>query len=137
MRFTQSVDKAGRAETGCWSARNVSNNTGRGFFMIKFVLASLALVVAAEAYAQSVSGKVNSAVGGATGSVTGGSSGGGSNPFSALNTGGGGSGSVGPGGEAGGGVGVRVGDKTVILKGAVGVEDGRSGAFRAGAGVPF
>lgn len=104
--------------------------------MMKFVLASLALVVAAGAYAQSVSGKVNGAVGSVTGSVAGGSSGG-SNPFSALNTGGGGSGSVGPGGEAGGGVGVRVGDKTVILKGAVGVDDGKSGAFRAGAGVPF
>ena len=110
----------------------------QGDFMIRVALAGLALVAATDANAQSLSGKVTGAVGGLTGSATGGASagGGGSNPFSALNNSGGG-GSLGPGGEAGGGVGVRVGDKTVILKGAVGVEDGRSGAFRAGAGVPF
>jgi len=107
--------------------------------MMKFLLASLTLVVAADAYAQSVSSRVTGAAGGITGSVGAGTTGGGgSNPFSALNSSGGASsGSVGPGGEAGGGVGVRVGDKTVIIKGAVGVDDGKSGAFRAGAGVPF
>ncbi|HEX7789674.1 MAG TPA: hypothetical protein VF467_04005 [Afipia sp.] len=105
--------------------------------MIRTGIVCLALVVATDAYAQSVSSRVTGAVGGVTGSASGGvgPSAGAANPFSALNTSSGSS--LGPGGEANGGLGVRVGDKTVILKGAVGVEDGRSGAFRAGAGVPF
>ncbi|HEX7791667.1 MAG TPA: hypothetical protein VF467_14215 [Afipia sp.] len=110
--------------------------------MIRTGIVCLALTLAADAHAQSVSSRVTGAAGGVTGSVAGGVGGAGgavggagSNPYSALNTSSGGS--LGPGGEAGGGLGVRMGDKTVILKGAVGVEDGRSGAFRAGAGVPF
>ncbi|CAN5514194.1 hypothetical protein BH10PSE11_BH10PSE11_38810 [soil metagenome] len=104
--------------------------------MIRTGIVCLALAIAMDAHAQSVPSRVTGAVGGVTGAASGlGPAAGAANPFSALNTSSGGS--LGPGGEANGGFDVRVGDKTVILKGAVGVEDGRSGAFRAGAGVPF
>lgn len=104
--------------------------------MLKFGVICIALLFITGAHAQSVPSRVTGAAGGVTGAASGlGSAAGAANPFSALDTSSGGS--LGPGGEAGGGLGVRVGDKTVILKGAVGVEDGRSGAFRAGAGVPF
>lgn len=93
----------------------------------------IALLSVADAQAQSVPSRVTNAVGGVTGAASG--LGSAANPYSALNTSTGGS--IGPGGEASGGLGVRMGGKTVILKGAVGVDDGRSGAFRAGAGVPF
>ncbi|WP_024576446.1 MULTISPECIES: hypothetical protein [unclassified Afipia] len=101
--------------------------------MLKFGVICTAVLFVTGAQAQSVPSRVTNTVGGVTGAVpgVGGTTGGGGNPYSALNT------SAGPGGEASGGLGVRVGDKTVTLKGAVGVDDGRSGAFRAGAGVPF
>ena len=100
--------------------------------MLKFGVICIALLFVTGAQAQSVPSRVTNAVGGVTGAVPGvGGLTGGGNPYSALNT------SAGPGGEASGGLGARVGDKTVTLKGAVGVDDGRSGVFRAGAGVPF
>ncbi len=105
--------------------------------MLKFGVICIALMFVTGAQAQSVPSRVTNAVGGVTGAAPGIGSvaGGGANPYAALNSPTGGS--VGPGGDASGGLGVRVGDKTVILKGAVGVDDGRSGVFRAGAGVPF
>src|ERR1700681_2837909 len=100
------------------------------------------LLAIVETSAQSLSGRVTGAVAGVTGSV--GSSAGSSSGSSTVS---GVTSPFGPGrfeygkganvgGELPGGMGVRMGDKTVVIKGAVGVGDDR-GSFKAGAGIPF
>lgn len=95
--------------------------------------ASLFLVFATQAIAQSVTGKVTGAVGGvgsvagqATTGVTGSQSSNGLDLSTSSNT----------GGELPGGLGVKVGDKVIKFRGAAGVGDDR-GNVRAGVGIPF
>jgi hypothetical protein len=114
--------------------------------MIRHISAvtSLLLLAVVETSAQSVSSRVTGAVGGVTGAasvgVSAGASGGSSTVTGATNPFGPGSFDYGNGsnvgGELPGGMGVRMGDKTVVIRGAVGVGDDR-GAFKAGAGIPF
>ena len=103
--------------------------------MGKIISSVLLLLFATGASAQSLSGKVSGAVGG-VGATSGlaagnGSTSGGSNPYSALNDP-----VAGPSGQLPGSYGVKVGDKVIQLRGAVGVGDDRSN-FRADAGIPF
>jgi len=106
--------------------------------MLKVAVVSVFLVAAADSNAQSITGRVTGAVG-STGigtSVSGAgnlTSGAASNPFSVLNDPVSGS-SV--GGDLPGTLGVKVGDKVINFRGAVGVGDDRSN-FRAGAGIRF
>ena len=94
-------------------------------------LASLILLLAAEADAQSVSSRVTGAVSGvgsvAVDATTGGAPA--ADPYR-----------VSPGSAAGGdlsgGVGMKVGEKVIKFRGAVGVGDDR-GNVKAGVGVPF
>ncbi|MBX9711134.1 MAG: hypothetical protein K2X60_08875 [Xanthobacteraceae bacterium] len=102
---------------------------------LKIVLTGTLVFFAGAANAQSVSNRVSgvaSGVGGVAGSA-GAGIGGVANPFAGLSDYGGASPS---GGVLPGGMGVKVGDKTVTIKGAVGVGDDRS-TFKAGAGIPF
>ena len=103
---------------------------------------SAALLLATDISAQSVTSKVTGAAAGATGSAGASAGVGGApaasagNPFAALGTPSYSAADAGTGGQWNGGVGMKMGGKTVILKGGVGVEDNRS-SFRAGAAVPF
>ena len=100
--------------------------------------AMASLLMCADASAQSVSSRVTGAVGGVTAGVsaTAGSpasgSAGGAPDFSALNSTPGSS----AGGDWNGGTRARIGGKDITLRGAVASEGG-SGAFKAGAGIPF
>lgn len=99
-------------------------------------LVGMLLVIAPDAVdAQSISGRVSGAVG-AVGSVGGEATsqfGGAANPYGALNHPIAGSAA---GGELPGGFGMKIGDKVIRLRGAVGVGDDRDN-FKAGAGIPF
>jgi hypothetical protein len=107
--------------------------------MLKIAAMSVLVVAAADANAQSLSGRATSAaVSGGVGAMVSGAAsvsafGGGSNPYGALND-------SGSGPSAGGGLpgalGVKMGDKVITFRGAVGVGDDRAN-FRAGAGIPF
>jgi hypothetical protein len=95
--------------------------------------ASFFLVFATQAMAQSVTGKVTGAVSGAgsvAGQVTTGVAG--SQAYNGLDLS---TGST-AGGEIPGGLGVKVGDKEIKLRGAAGVGDNR-GSVKAGVGIPF
>ena len=98
--------------------------------------AMASLLICADASAQSVSSRVTGAVGGITagvGATTGtGTSATGGTDFSALNSTPGSS----AGGDWNGGTRARIGGKDITLRGAVASEGG-SGAFKAGAGIPF
>ena len=105
--------------------------------MIRFGLIATIFFAADAATAQSVSGRVTGAVGGAsaaagvaTGSPISGVSG---DSFSGAGVATGGSST---GGGLDGGLGVKLGDKVVKFRGAVGVGEDRSNA-KIGAAVPF
>jgi hypothetical protein len=112
--------------------------------MKKLVCFALGLLVltGAGASAQSVAARVTGAVGGATAGTSATAGIGGSSPISGVSSdsfgvpasGIGGNGST--GGDLAGGLGMKVGDKVVTFRGAVGVGDDRSNA-RIGAGIPF
>lgn len=107
------------------------------------VTSAVLLLFAASAHAQNVSGgatgAAGAAVGGVTGGVTSGLGGaagpGAANPYSALND------PILPdssntGGDVSGGLGVKVGDRLIKFRGAVGVGQDRSD-FKAGAAIPL
>ncbi len=100
---------------------------------VTIALTGVFLVFATQAMGQSVSGGVAGAVGGVAGQVTAGvTAGGGSQTSNGLDL------STGSnvGGELPGGFGVKMGDKVVKFRGAVGVGDDRNNV-KAGVGVPF
>ncbi|HEY6023260.1 MAG TPA: hypothetical protein VIV34_03680 [Pseudolabrys sp.] len=103
---------------------------------ITIVLATVLLILATEVDAQNVSGQVNGTVGGigsvasqTTAGVTGS---GGSQPYYGVDTSTGSS----TGGNIPGGLGLKVGDKVIKLRGAAGVGDDRRNV-KAGVGIPF
>ena len=92
------------------------------------------LMFAGAANAQSISGQVTgsvgASVGGAMSTVGSAANPTRANPYSVLND------SANAGGDVSGGLGLKVGDRIIKFRGAVGVgEDSRD--FRAGAAVPF
>ena len=96
------------------------------------------LLICSHASAQSVSSRVSGTLGGVTGSAAGGAAASAGSAYGAVANPAGGAFDYGSnvGGELPGGMGVRMGDKTVTIKGAVGVGSDSS-AFKAGAGIPF
>jgi hypothetical protein len=102
---------------------------------VGIVIASIVLIFASAADAQSVSGRVTGTVG-EVGSVAGqaavGAGSSGSQPAGSINLP---NGSL-LGGELPGGVKMKLGDKVINLRGNVGVGD-NGGNFKAGVGLPF
>jgi hypothetical protein len=102
---------------------------------VGIVIASIVLIFASAADAQSVSGRVTGTVG-EVGSVAGqagvGAGSSGSQPAGSINLP---NGSL-LGGDLPGGVKMKLGDKVINLRGNVGVGD-NGGNFKAGVGLPF
>jgi hypothetical protein len=108
------------------------------------VPAALVLMFAAGAQAQNVTGSVTGAAGATVGGLTssvGGTTGatagsraaagpGGASSYGALNN------TVDPAGDLSGGLRLRIGDRPIEFRGAVGVEEYRKD-FKAGAAIPF
>jgi len=94
------------------------------------VLALLATGANAQSVSRTVSGATSTVTNGVSSATSGGSS---SNPYAVLADP---ISSPSAGGELPGALGMKVGNKTIQLRGAVGVESNNTG-FKAGAGIPF